>query len=400
MTSVQHELRQALEDWTGFPYAVFVHSGSAALSLGLDLLVPIAGRIALPAIACWTLTGAVMRSGRIPIWKDIGDDLCLDGPPCNADALIHVAPWGNTSAWERFSDFRGIKIADLTHVPHGGRPAEAASHFHAAVISLGEGKPWNVGAGGILLLRDHHLSREAQVHLSYGRQRQRWSLNTDRYVFASSLFSKAYETWCLLAPKAAAHGDKRRQWQTEAQQAKARFTPTVLGDAAPGATTLVPHLLDQDFPLSGEEISLVAMAEGIPLGSQPVSPAYLEPAVAAHLNGPICRALTAEVLYRRLFFVPEKSLNCEVLGRMNAFLKVLEQDPGSFSYPYAPQAAPIQIPDSLSYWLENAVVARRLDGTYCVYDPFTSKRHIVPDGVAATLLAGPPQQFRLAYEIV
>src|SRR5436309_1980175 len=71
----------ALAELTGFSHAVFVHSGTAALELALLALTERAARVAMPALACWTVPFAIEKVGRTPVFVEVDEAWAIQKPP-------------------------------------------------------------------------------------------------------------------------------------------------------------------------------------------------------------------------------------------------------------------------------------------------------------------------------
>ena len=381
------QCRRALEAWTGFSHALFVQSGTAALRLALDVLVKRGSWVRVPAIACWTLTGAVLDSGCRPVFGDVDRYLGLRGRGMErGDALIGLEPWGTSCDWAALAGQEGVRLLDQTLSVHGGWPGrKAAEVFDGSILSLGYGKPFEIGGGGVLLLRDAALWREAQSRLHYGRRQMRWVSRTDRYVFPAVIWEQLAARLKLLERKRQAQARAREAWSRRAR--KSVLPLTVLEPrpgALPGCTVLVPVCLDEGFPLHARDVFAVAMAEGIPLGIHPVSPAYLEPA-GRRLRG---ACPDAESLASHLLFLPSDCLDDVTLRRVKGLLEALERDPETFRRPYAVSASAVRIPAEYAHWCQHAIVCRRLDGAFCVHDPLAGRTYRVDASVVRALQEG------------
>lgn len=386
MISPLSTIRLELERWTGFSHVHLVHSGSAALKLALEVLTGPRARVALPALSCWTITGSILDRGAIPIHVDVDQNLALCGRLDDTDAVVGIDPWARSFFWPGLTSFSGAKILDATLSILGGfSNLRAADVFDGALISLGSGKPWDIGAGGILLLRSEEASRAAAERLLYGRRRLRWAMHADRYVFSSHLLEPMLRRWELVIAERDA-ANQARAWF--AQELRNRAIPLSCpqghSESAPGYSALVPLLLAPEFPLSAEDVFAVAIAEGVPIGTQPVTPAYQERAY----EGPPASCPEAEALSKRLLFVPSRSLDNNTITLIEALLGRLAAEPEAFRRPYPVTARPVDLPEAFAHWMIHGVVCRRVNGEFIVHDPLLGKSHLVTDSVVATLQRG------------
>ena len=92
-------VRAGLERLTGFPHAVFVQSGTAAIELALSVLTDDHATVAIPALACWSVSYAVTKIGRRPVFRDIDAHWSAHPRGEPAAATILVDPWGGSAAW-------------------------------------------------------------------------------------------------------------------------------------------------------------------------------------------------------------------------------------------------------------------------------------------------------------
>lgn len=380
MKADEREFRERLAQWSGFEHQIFVQSGSAALALAVELFELRAKRCLVPGLACWTVSGALQRSGVVLQWGDIDSDLRLAPSARGHDAQVFVAPWSNAAGWPSARK-TPVSIADLTLCPLAGGAGRAAACFDAAVMSFGEGKPLSAGAGGVLMLHDESLARLALVRLAYGRQRDRWTVATDRYVFSKHLFEPLRASWLRLERGSSDDIGRRQEWALHCERLQLPIRPVLAPFESAGPGVLTPMLLDSKFPLTAAEVARVALGEGVPLLRQPVSPAYAEPAGGGMLG--LCPL--AEEIAQRLIFMPDHVLRIEVAEQLATFLATVHGKSDAFRLPYSIDAVSLPLPPKFSYWEVDGVLCRRLDQTFCVYDPILGRRYAVTDGIAATV---------------
>jgi hypothetical protein len=96
----QREVHDALLAFTGMEDAVFVQSGTAALSLAIKVLYSGGQEISIPALACWAISAAVIHSGNIPRFVDVDRHLSSQAPSSEIPAAF-VEPWGAPTNWKK-----------------------------------------------------------------------------------------------------------------------------------------------------------------------------------------------------------------------------------------------------------------------------------------------------------
>ncbi|MEX2628479.1 MAG: DegT/DnrJ/EryC1/StrS family aminotransferase [Tistlia sp.] len=385
--SAPASVSEAVRAWTGCEHVVFVHSGSAALGLALwaSGAGATAASVAVPALACWTLTQSVLEAGAQPRYAEVGTD--LQATPegvraTGADFAMSVAAWGAPCRLPPASPVPP-RVADLTLSPLSAFDALAgAADF--LVLSLGRGKPWDIGAGGILACADESLATEVRDRVQFGRRGLRWHRRGPRIVAAAALGEPALAAWQRLVEGRDAHIEARLAW--EALSAGTALRPVPLAEPArAGVTAIVPHLLAPDFDLTGEDLYRVAIAERMPIGVQPVSPAYLEPAGADLCGG--CPA--AEALSDRLVFVSSAALGAPLSERLARFLDRVQANVARLRFPFGlpidTPAAPL--PEPYRRWAAYGVLCRGLDGSFRVLDTLTAKLFAVDANLATALAA-------------
>ena len=365
----------ALAELTGFEHAVFVHSGTAALELALLTLTERTARVAMPALACWTVPFAIQKVGRTPVFVEVDEAWAIQKPPVASDAVVVIDPWGSAADWSVAADVPA-RILDATQSPgarcHGKLGADV---FDAAIISFGTGKPIDLHGGGVALFRDAAAAREAKRLMGFGIQRGRWTETVDRYTFCSHLFAPLAE---LLERELAALPAHREQ----AHALRAQLGPIVRSNplpayATPGIRGALPILVDKTG-LTADEVERVAVASQQPPRRHPVAVAYREPA----WSGPVASCPRAEHIGDHVLFV-ERGAS---LAGVEAFARELAERRDEFRVPYRlPLAAARFLADQLAHYREHAAVCRALDGAFWVLDYSTLHLRQVSPAVAAVI---------------
>ena len=297
------QISSIIKEWTGFPYVVFTDSGSSAIRLAMTLLEGRQKEVNVPAISCCTIAGSILEAGGIPVFYDLDGRFFPKVIAAPGEIDYFILPWGRSDGF--FREIKPIRpsIVDLTLSVMGGKSDfKPASSFDLGIISLGTGKPLDVGAGGLLLLNDKRLYLRAKHELFYGRSGMSWQSRTRRVVFSHLLFAPLSQRFAGAEVAGKQSQANQEMWSKAVAQHDLPLSLPGFGeDQHPGYGTLIPLLLPNDFPIKAETCYRVAMAENLPLLRQPISPAYLEPAWPL---GKQSRCVTAEDLNQRLLFVP------------------------------------------------------------------------------------------------
>ncbi|HSW49843.1 MAG TPA: hypothetical protein VLH09_06685, partial [Bryobacteraceae bacterium] len=240
-------------------------------------------------------------------------------------------------------------------------------------------------------IRDPAAVEIVRDRLQFGRQGLRWAHRGERIVFADALYQPALVAWERLNAHRPLHRDNRLRWQEALGHSGLRLSPVPIGPEEDiGSTAIVPHLLAPDFPLSAEEVYRVAVCENVPLGVQPVGPAYLEPA-GQGLHGD---APHAEELARRLLFLPSDSVGGDSIPLLAQFLDQLERRWREFRWPYEVACEPAPLPDQFRHWIPYGILGRSLNGQFRLFDPIQGRLFSIPPAIAATLATSPAQPCR------
>jgi len=367
---------------TGFPYAVFLQSGSAALELSIEIFNLRNRSMILPAIGCWTLYGACKRSNVTTIWQDVGACLEMQLNSFLADSLTYVVPWGSGLELSGVEKFKGVKIIDLTLSPNANWEEKPAKVFDAGIISFGSTKSLSADAGGVLLLNSIDDYRLALQHLSFGKHINQWLKLTNRYTFSKHLLPILSDSWDYITKNLVSNIEQRKSWMKMKGSKNNFLTPVDFGESyRAGYTTLLPHIIDDNFPLNANELYRIAMAENFPIVLQPVTPAYGE-RPGGKLNG-ICEQ--SESKGTKLVFIPVDSLSEPFFHRTYDFMQSILMNSDPFKLPYDIIDSDQVLPEAYSHWVKSGILMRKLDESFLLYDSFCGKSFSVPMDIANAL---------------
>ncbi len=162
--------------WAGFYDSVFVNSGTAALSLAVQLSIisrrtPQTPEVILPAYGCPDLVAAVVAQGARPVLVDLAQgrpwmDLEAVENAVN-DNTVGIIAVGFLGIPERLFALR--QIADKNDLALIEDSAQVFPPFSCGngladylILSFGRGKPINLMGGGALLIRKDHSEQLAR----------------------------------------------------------------------------------------------------------------------------------------------------------------------------------------------------------------------------------------------
>ncbi|WP_395835698.1 DegT/DnrJ/EryC1/StrS family aminotransferase [Cystobacter fuscus] len=372
-------VREALERLTGFPHAVFVQSGTAALELVLRLLGRRGWRVALPGLTCWTNPHAVRKVGLRPVFCDVDEYWGLRPPREPVEVVLGVDPWGGAGNWTVGGKER-LRIGDATQSP-GARVGGAllAERFDAAILSFGVGKPISLGGGGVALFSDERAAVEARRHLQFGFWDGRWALHTDRYVFPQALYPLLAER----LRRALVELPRARRALPGERAALTRLLPHLAPPplrpgTEPGLFSMTPLILQRGAALTPADLEAAAIVSGVPLVRHPVSAPYLEAVWRGpRPDRPLRRVESLSP--RLLFFEGRGPKPRRALAR---FLSLVLGAPERFRRPYSlGEAAPL--PEHVRHWAERGTVCRSASGELFVVDRALARAFPVPEAIAA-----------------
>jgi len=377
-TDPTKRIRATLERLTGFEHPVFFQNGTAATEAVLSLLSRRGDSIALPALACWTLAYAVTKLHRVVDFQDIDRYWALGSRSSSSGIGILVDPWGAPADWACLTPER--PIADMTLAPGallaGAKPA---AHCEAGILSLGEGKPLNIGGGGVALFRDEAHAREARRMLRFGFEDGLWQRRLERYTFSHHLLPVLEQRLDAL-PSLDRAGDEAERARSVIRSMGMLSNPLRPG-ARWGYGSVTPLCLPGDFPLTARDVEGVALCLGLKLSRHPVSPAYLEPAwrIEARASCPRAEEIAP---YCMFFQAGEFAVDC-----LPAFFELLLSSPDQFRFPFPlpkPRGALSQKLERLS---NHTRLVRDLEGRYGLVDESEGLLWSVDEREAAILQA-------------
>ena len=349
--SDERRVRELLGELTGFSHAVFVQHGTAATELVLRTLGETT--VAVPAFGCWTLPYAVTRAQRRCVFRDV--DAYWGALP-GGGLAIAIEPWGAPAVRPRGG------VSDLTLAPGARLDGELAGVRAAAgVLSLGRGKPVDLGGGGVALFNDERAAYEAHRRFRFGFEDGQWRERGERYSFPPALFAP------LRARLEGLPSLLERHERAEADRAVLAAADLGSNALRPGGawgvSSTLPVVVPESFPLSTRDIEGVAITVGLPLARHPVGPAYLEPAWRHAARGacPNAEALAT----RTMFFHADDAYDVSALP---AFFERLAEDPEPLRSPYALPAPRGVLSAPLTDLARHARLVRGLDGAFGLFD--------------------------------
>lgn len=378
--SSRTRVTKGLEELTGYPHAVYVQSGTAALEVALRTFGEPGARVALPAFSCWTVPFAVHKVGMVPVPCDLDEHWGVRASDARAHIELAVDPWGGVSDWATASA-APVRLLDAAQSPGalvGGRPA--AEHFDAAIVSFGAGKPIDVGAGGAALFRDEATAREARRLLRFGVVDGRWMERVDRYVFPRALFAPLSEAMDRATFALARHREEAIELREHAAAGGVGSNP-LRRHSLPGLWGALPIVLPPALLLDADEVARAALASGVGLVRHPVSVGYREPAWPE--GAPAGPCPRAETLHGRVLFAERRRGRPPKLRPIFELLDKLAAEPEAFRVPYALPPASGVLPPELAHWSRDGAVCRAVDGGLWVHDRSTARVVQVPPRAAA-----------------
>jgi len=166
--------------------AYFTRSAREGLYLVLKLLrLGTRSGVGVPLFCCGAVFEAIVAAGHIPVFVDIDpktynlDEVSLHRKREAIDALIVPHMFGYPADLDRLrNSLYGRKVpiiedcAQALFSEYNGRAT--GSWTEASVLSFGLCKPAEAGGGGLLLLNDPDLAREAARELAHLRGQNRW----------------------------------------------------------------------------------------------------------------------------------------------------------------------------------------------------------------------------------
>lgn len=365
LKTAEQAVRRGLQELTGFEYAVFTPTGTAAAEMLLEVYSRPGARIGVPSVGCWTLAFAVTELKRRAHFLDV-DRYWAPAVPRDQDleVAIMLDPWGGTCDWRRArrGDGANTWLLDLTHAP-GARydGARAGEYFDGGLISFGSSKPLGLGGGGVALFNDAAAVREATRLRRFGFRDGRWQRRVGRYNYSPHLHPP-------LARKLAALKERTpgREVEEAAQVFAGLFeTIPLRAHAERGHTTVVPLRLPARFALSPRALEAVAVTSGHSLVRYPAGPAYLEPAWGRRA---VVRCAKAERLAPRLLFHVVTKDTRAVLQKLREFVEQVRSRAEEFQMPY-PLGEPVgTLPSELVALEQTAYLGRSFDGAYGMLD--------------------------------
>ena len=388
LKSAEQEVRRRLVELTGFEYAVFAPTGTAAFEVLLEVYSGRRSRVGVPALGCWTLPYAVTKLGRRVEFLDIDR---YWGPVlprgADLDVVMMFDPWGGPCDWGAARRRRGAQtwLLDLTHAPgatlSGARPGEA---FDGGIISFGGNKPLGLGGGGVALFNDPAAAREAIRLQRFGFRDGHWRRRIERYTYSPHLHPPLLRRLARLS-----EDRSEKAFEVAAEVfADGLLEPIPLRpEGGRGWASVLALQVPRSFPLSPRELEAVVVSSGQSLARYPVGPAYQEPAWGRRATAHCPRA---ERLAPRLLF---HTIRADVRSGLLALRALIEQvllRPQAFRTPYVLPPPQGRLPPELIELQRTAFLVRTLSGDFGMIDEDFGMMIPVTPAEAALLQARRP----------
>lgn len=362
-------VRNLLTKLTGFEHFVFVQSGTAAQHLTMSLLFGHNEVVTLPALGCWTISNAVIRQGAMPSVCDIDTYWGLETSCIKTRASVILDTWSVPSDWKGAS-FHPASIIDTSLAPgamqSGKLPGEI---FSTGFLSLGRGKPLDIGAGGVALFKSASAAREAQHLLRFGVTDGRWTQSSDRYVFAPSLFPLLENHLLEVNERLQRERDEGIWLRTEIPNLLPGFQSNpIRPDSLLGLRSAIPILLPKDFPLTPQELEAPALMSRIGLSRHPVGTPYLEPAWEGPYQSSAPRS--EELSPRLIFFEPKGPIN-NCLKQLCLFIDCALSMVNDLKMPYSLKPMEQEVVAKFLKSNSGCRICRGIDNSLFLYDEIT-----------------------------
>ncbi len=289
-TNIFRESPDAVSNILGHRHYVLVANGTCALAGLISVLGEPGIACELPAIACRSLTIACLTAGTRPLYTDVGVD-DLKPIAVNEDGLrIEVSPWFGPVT--RISGKQTIADLSVNLSPNLGTPL-------ASVASLGPGKPGYWTHRGAIVATDcPEVMRRFSELITMENQQEIWTCVRPRVTTVEVDTNELDEhfKWVSLAQSI-----RELQVQRLIDWIKRVGVPITTVGGQGGNSDLLPVLLPKG--VSASWVSRRARETNVPIGTQPVCPAYLEPAMqgyAFELNPegvPVAEAIATRLMF-------------------------------------------------------------------------------------------------------
>ncbi len=308
VSSLIHRCGPALAELTGQEVYMAFGNGTMALSAAITALSVAGERVDLPALGCWTLTRAALDCGAVPTYRDV--TWRLQGEPASS-AVPHVVvrPW----CGELGPEVIGARtILDLSV---NCAPTDGSSAAAACVISMGPSKPAASGRhGGVLAFSSPGLVPILEEAVAMRDDAGRWSRLGPRLTGGSMSEAEIDVHFAgVLDGVGAAH-----EAALIATGSLDGFDEVVrpIWPEPVGHSYFMPLLLADRLGVSASDVARLAATRGVPIGTQPVAPAYREPAMARLVEpGGQQRCPVAEELADRLVYLPAEVMSADAGAR-------------------------------------------------------------------------------------
>lgn len=288
----------ALHEITNHEYYLTVVNGTEAISLLSAYCVKLGFSVYAPALSCWAITQGILIGGATHIrYLDINRGCSTESCDQSNCIYFEVQPW-----FSRNSTSKSLSINDLSA---NFLPESISSRCFCTIISCGVGKPayWHK-RGSILTVKNYEIAQSLEFILSLGidelcytRWMPRVSIveTTDKEVdehiqWLSSI--RSYREDCA---------SELNQWIL-----KCPHLSSIL-QSYTGNSMLLPVIYNG--PLTIRTIINDARRMNLPIGWQPVSPAYLQAGFAGSKFVFEGNCPRAESLCKHLLFVPIVACN-------------------------------------------------------------------------------------------
>lgn len=289
-----HNAPAALKKLTHQRYYLLIANGTDGIASLTNLCLTMVQEIAVPALSCWAVTqGALIGGAKTLRYMDASNELAplpLNKPNC---IELHTVPWFN-----QLKTPNSTCVVDLSaNISLDYCPEKMV----ATLISLGAGKPgyWP-SRGAIITTDDRNYACEIETILSMNQENFQWSRWMPRLTLVESSDDAVNEHFQWLDSIRTFREESARQLDAWVRKSCTQLKPVL--SSYSGNSTLIPFLYLGHKRM--ESLLPLLRLHNIPLGWQPVSPAYLEPALSSLSLATRGECPYAESVSKRLLFIP------------------------------------------------------------------------------------------------
>jgi dTDP-4-amino-4,6-dideoxygalactose transaminase len=274
-------------------HALAVNSGTSALhtALGAAGISP-GDEVIVPAITWFATATVCLHQGAIPVFADVDAatgmmtvqavEACLTSRT-RAVIVVHLFGYpAEIAALRRWADAHGLVLVEDAAQALGARLAGRylGTWGHLGAFSLQQSKSITSGDGGVVVTTNGDLARRAAMFADHGLDRAN-DLGPEFLGYNYRMTELQGAVAHAQLGHLEAFNEQRRANHRVLAEGLAGVDGLVLAACAPEAEPawwLVALRLDPDaFTVSRDEFLAALRAEGIPAGTYPRRPVYLEP---------------------------------------------------------------------------------------------------------------------------